>query len=155
MPINAKNRANFIKHFEFLPHWYNGPSLLQALDELKPADRPINRPLRIPIKDVYDIPGVGIVVAGRVESGVIKVNDKILVAPANIVGTVKSIETDGVRVNGATVGDIIALNVDGFSSKKDVRKGSVVGHADDEPPAQVIDFIAQISKLPIIVLDTY
>eukprot|EP00029_Vermamoeba_vermiformis_P005598 TRINITY_DN1994_c0_g1_i1.p1 TRINITY_DN1994_c0_g1~~TRINITY_DN1994_c0_g1_i1.p1 ORF type:complete len:105 (+),score=28.28 TRINITY_DN1994_c0_g1_i1:209-523(+) len=71
---------------------YKGPTLFEALDALKEPKRPVDRPLRIPVQDVYKIGGIGTVPVGRVETGVLKLNDQILVAPGNLPSEVKSIE---------------------------------------------------------------
>ena len=52
--------------------WYDGPCLLEALDAVTPPTRQADRPLRIPLQDVYKIGGVGTVPVGRIESGSIK-----------------------------------------------------------------------------------
>lgn len=53
--------------------WYKGPTLLEALDLIEPPKRPSDKPLRLPLQDVYKIGGIGTVPVGRVETGVIKV----------------------------------------------------------------------------------
>ena len=57
--------------------WYKGPTLLEALDALVPPKRPLLKPLRLPLQDVYKISGIGTVPVGRVETGVIKPNMSI------------------------------------------------------------------------------
>ncbi|MBI3190945.1 GTP-binding protein, partial [archaeon] len=72
--------------------WYKGPTLVEALDLFKVPDQPVDKPLRLPVQDVYSITGVGTVPVGRIETGVMKVNDKVLFVPSNAQGEIKSIE---------------------------------------------------------------
>src|SRR2546430_3321063 len=58
--------------------WYKGPSILDALDAIVPPAEPLDKPLRVPIQDVYTITGVGTVPVGRVETGVLKDGDKVI-----------------------------------------------------------------------------
>ena len=61
--------------------WYKGPTLLEALDSVKPPKRPIDKPLRLPLQDVYKIGGVGTVPVGRVETGILKPGTSIKFEP--------------------------------------------------------------------------
>ncbi|MBI4175764.1 MAG: GTP-binding protein, partial [Candidatus Aenigmarchaeota archaeon] len=86
---------NLVKKSDKMP-WYKGPTLLEAIDKFSPPEKPTQLPLRLPIQDVYNITGIGVVPVGRVETGVMKVNDKVIVVPARegkgIMGEVKTIE---------------------------------------------------------------
>jgi elongation factor 1-alpha len=72
--------------------WYNGKSLIQELDALIPPPRMHDKPLRIPLQDVYKIKGIGTVPVGRVEIGIIKPGMKILFSPSQIKSEVKTVE---------------------------------------------------------------
>ena len=61
--------------------WYTGATLLEQLDLLKEPEKPTTLPLRLPIQDVYNITGIGVVPVGRVESGIMKAKDKIVAVP--------------------------------------------------------------------------
>ena len=61
--------------------WYKGPCLLDALDAIKPPKRPILKPMRLPLQDVYKISGIGTVPVGRVETGIIKPDMLICFGP--------------------------------------------------------------------------
>jgi elongation factor 1-alpha len=122
--------------------WYKGPSLLEALDVFEVPPKPLNKPLRLPVQDVYTITGVGTVPVGRVETGVLKEGDTVIFMPANVKGEVKSIETHHVRVPKAEPGDNIGFNVRGIS-KTDIRRGDVCGHVDN-PPTVAKEFVGQI-----------
>ena len=73
--------------------WYTGKTLLEAFDDFTVAEKPVGKPLRVPIQDVYTITGVGTVPVGRVETGTMKAGDKIVVMPSGAPGEIKSIET--------------------------------------------------------------
>jgi len=141
VPTSGWTGDNLIKKSEKMP-WYDGPTLYEALDAFKLPPKPIDKPLRLPIQDVYTITGVGTVPVGRVETGVLKEGDKVIFMPANKVGEVKSIETHHVRIQRAEPGDNIGFNVRGVS-KRDIRRGDVVGHPDN-PPTVAKEFIGQI-----------
>ncbi|MBC7110086.1 MAG: GTP-binding protein, partial [Archaeoglobi archaeon] len=74
IPISAYYGVNIVKLSDKTP-WYKGPTVMEALDLLKEPEKPIDKPLRIPIQDVYSISGVGTVPVGRVETGVLRKGD--------------------------------------------------------------------------------
>jgi elongation factor 1-alpha len=141
IPVSGWNGDNLTEKSDKMP-WYNGPTLLEALDMLQVPPKPINKPLRIPIQDVYSITGVGTVPVGRVVTGVLKVGDQIIIMPPGLKGEVKSIETHHTPLEKAEPGDNIGFNVRGIA-KQDLRRGMVVGHPDS-PPTVAKEFIAQI-----------
>ncbi len=143
MPVSGWTGENVTKKSDKLS-WYNGPTLLEALDTLEKINLK-DLPLRVSVQDVYRIGGIGTVVVGRVETGVLTVKDKITVAPGNLNSYVKSIEQCYETVDEAIPGDVICFSIRGLS-RKDVRRGSVIGHTYDEPPFEAIDFVAQIRK---------
>ncbi len=129
--------------------WYTGPTLLEALDKLSAPEKPTNLPLRLPLQDVYNIKGIGVVPVGRVETGVMKVGDKIIVMPARegkgIAGEVKSIEMHHEAIQEAEPGDNVGFNVRGIELK-DIARGDVLGHANN-PPTVATEFTAQLVVL--------
>lgn len=141
VPISGYVGDNVVKPSTNMP-WYNGPTLVQAFDSLKLPEKPIDKPLRIPIQDVYSITGIGTVPVGRVETGVLNVNDQIIFMPANKTGEVKSIEMHHQPLPKAEPGDNIGFNVRGIS-KNDIKRGDVCGKPDN-PPTVVQEFTAQI-----------
>ncbi len=141
VPISAWTGDNLLKPSEKMP-WWKGPTLLEALDTFEVPPKPIDKPLRIPVQDVYTITGVGTVPVGRVETGVLKEGDTVVFMPPGIKGEVKSIETHHQRIPKAEPGDNIGFNVRGVS-KTDIRRGDVAGHPD-VPPTVVKEFIGQI-----------
>jgi len=139
--------------------WYTGPTLLEQLDIFKEPEKPTNLPLRLPIQDVYNIQGIGTVPVGRVETGVMKVGDKVMITPARegngITGEIKTIEMHHEQLTSAEPGDNVGFNVRGVS-KKDIARGDVVGHVDN-PPTVAAEFTAQIVVLnhPTVVTKGY
>lgn len=122
--------------------WYKGPTLVQALDNFTVPSKPVNKSLRLPIQDVYTITGVGTVPVGRVETGVMKVGDQIIIMPSGNRGEVRSIETHHTMIPEAGPGDNIGFSVKGIS-RSDARRGDVIGLVSD-PPSVVKEFIGQI-----------
>ncbi|MCI4462450.1 MAG: translation elongation factor EF-1 subunit alpha [Thermogladius sp.] len=141
VPVSAWTGENLIERSPNMP-WYDGPVLVEALDMLQVPPKPIDKPLRIPIQDVYSISGVGVVPVGRVETGVLKVGDKVIFMPAGVVGEVRSIETHHMRIEKAEPGDNIGFNVRGVE-KKDIKRGDVAGHPEN-PPSVVDEFTARV-----------
>jgi elongation factor 1-alpha len=125
--------------------WYSGPTLLQALDAFVIPPKPIDKPLRIPIQDVYSITGVGTVPVGRVETGVLKVGDTLVFEPSGKTGEVKSIEMHHEPIPKAEPGDNIGFNVRGIA-KNEIRRGDVAG-LPSSPPTVASEFVARIAVL--------
>jgi len=126
--------------------WWKGPTLLEALDSLTPPKRPSDKPLRIPLQDVYKIGGIGTVPVGRVETGVLKPGQVVTFAPAMITTEVKSVEMHHEALEQALPGDNVGFNIKNVSVK-DIRRGFVAGDAKIDPPAETDSFQAQVSIL--------
>jgi len=141
VPTSGWKGDNLVKKSENMK-WYDGPMLLEALDEFTEPEKPTGKPLRIPVQDVYSITGVGTVPVGRVETGKMKPNDKIITMPEGVVGEVKSIETHHTQMPEAVAGDNIGFNVRGID-KKQIKRGDVVG-TPDNPPTVAKEFKAQV-----------
>ncbi len=62
--------------------WYRGPSVLEALDLLRPEKSDVDLPLRFCVQDVYRFDDRRIV-AGRIETGTLRVGDELVFSPAN------------------------------------------------------------------------
>jgi len=91
VPISGFHGDNMVDKTDKMP-WYKGPTLLEALDDIKPPKRPMDKPLRVPLQDVYKIGGIGTVPVGRVETGVLKPGMVVTFAPVNVTTEVKSVE---------------------------------------------------------------
>lgn len=144
VPISALKNDNVTAPSENFP-WYKGITFLDAMNNLKEPEKPIDLPLRLPVQDVYSITGVGTVPVGRVETGVMKPGDTIVFQPANVSGEVKTIEMHHEQIPQAIPGDNVGFNVRGVG-KDDIRRGDVAGKVDN-PPTVVKNFTAQIAVL--------
>ncbi|MGC9132888.1 MAG: translation elongation factor EF-1 subunit alpha [Nanopusillaceae archaeon] len=127
--------------------WYNGPTLLEALDLLDEPPRLEDKPLRIPISEIYNIKGVGLVPAGKVESGRLKSGDRVIFLPSRkpsgVVGEVKSIEMHHEKLDEALPGDNIGFNVKGPESG-DIGRGDVAGKLGEPLPKIAEEFTARV-----------
>src|SRR3989344_3101417 len=141
IPISGWKGDNLVKKSDAMA-WYTGKTLLQAFDDFTVPEKPIGKPLRVPIQDVYTITGVGTVPVGRVETGVMKAGQKIIVMPSGALGEIKSIETHHTEMPTAEAGDNIGFNLRGIE-KKDIKRGDVLG-TPDAPPKVAKEFKAQI-----------
>ena len=146
VPISAFYGENLTKTSSEMS-WYRGPTALGALETFMEPEKPIDKPLRIPVQDVFSITGVGTVPIGRVETGVLKVGDSIVFEPSGKGGEVRSIEMHHEHTQRAVPGDNIGFNVRGVS-KADVKRGDVVGHPD-KPPTVTSEFTAKIVVLAV------
>lgn len=144
VPMSALKGDNVVKRSEEMD-WYDGPTIIEAIDSLKLPEKPVELPLRLPVQDVYSITGIGTVPVGRVETGVMKPGDKVIFQPSNVKGEVKSIEMHHESVSKAEPGDNVGFNVRGVG-KDDIRRGDVCGSVDN-PPKVAKSFTAQIVVL--------
>jgi elongation factor 1-alpha len=144
LPISAFKDDNINKASPNMP-WFKGPTLLAALDNLKVPEKATGKPLRLPVQDVYTITGIGTVPVGRVETGTLKIGDKIIFLPSGKSGEVKSIEMHHEAVTEAGPGDNVGFNVRGID-KNDIRRGDVAGPVSN-PPTVVESFTANIQVL--------
>jgi len=155
VPLSAYQGDNVVKKSTNMP-WYKGPTLMELLDQTFVApEKPIDKPLRLPIQDVYSITGVGTVPVGRVETGILKPNDKIVFMPSGAQAEVKSIEMHHKQVLKAEPGDNIGFNVRGVS-KADIKRGDVASHPNT-PPTVAKEFTGQILVLqhPTVITKGY
>lgn len=125
---------------------FEGKTLLQALDVMEPPTRPTDKPLRLPLQDVYKIGGIGTVPVGRVETGIIKPGMVVTFAPANITTEVKSVEMHHESLPEAVPGDNVGFNVKNVSVKE-LKRGYVCGDSKDHPPKETEEFAAQVTSL--------
>jgi len=141
VPVVSPTGENITKRSENMK-WYTGPTLEEYLDALEMPPKPVDKPLRIPIQEVYSISGVGVVPVGRVETGVLKVGDKVVFMPVGKVAEVRSIETHHMKMDKAEPGDNIGFNVRGVE-KKDIKRGDVAG-SPNAPPTVADEFTARV-----------
>ncbi|XP_014690838.3 elongation factor 1-alpha, oocyte form-like [Equus asinus] len=120
-----------------------GVTLLEALDSILPPTRPVNKPLRLPLQDVYKIGGIGTVPVGRVETGFLKPGMVVTFAPSNLTTEVKSVEMHHEALTEALPGDNVGFNVKNVSVK-DIHRGNVAGDSKNDPPIEAGSFVAQV-----------
>eukprot|EP01091_Cochliopodium_minus_P008405 TRINITY_DN1901_c0_g1_i2.p1 TRINITY_DN1901_c0_g1~~TRINITY_DN1901_c0_g1_i2.p1 ORF type:complete len:447 (-),score=126.70 TRINITY_DN1901_c0_g1_i2:141-1481(-) len=145
IPISGYYAENLFEKSNNM-QWYKGPTLVEILDSLTPPKRPVEKPLRIPIQDVYRIGGVGTVPVGRVESGVLKPGMQVVFAPIQFKTVVRSIEMHHESIPEAIPGDNIGFNINNVNYR-DLGRGVVCGDVNNDPPVGVVSFQAQVIVL--------
>ena len=149
IPASSLKGDNVFNKSDNTP-WYNGPTLFEAIDAAAMPDKPVDKPLRLPIQDVYKISGIGTVPVGKIETGTLNVGNNIIFNPSQTSGEVKSIEMHHTMVDKAEPGDNVGFIVRGLASD-DIRRGDVAGYADSEPTYVRHDehFVGQIQLMDI------
>ncbi|KAJ5785620.1 translation elongation factor EF-1 alpha [Penicillium pulvis] len=140
VPISGFNGDNMLEVSENCP-WYKGWE-----KEGKSGKRPVGKPLRLPLQDVYKISGIGTVPVGRVETGKIVPGMIVTFAPANVTTEVKSVEMHHQQLKEGVPGDNVGFNVKNVSVKE-VRRGNVAGDSKNDPPMGCASFNAQVIVL--------
>ena len=149
---------NVVKKSENMA-WYKGPTISEAIDMFALPEKPTTLPMRMPIQDVYDITGIGTVPVGKIETGIMKIGQKIVVLPGRsgvgIAGEVRSIEAHHEQLKEAEAGDNVGVNLRGVG-KKDMARGDVI--CDAAAPAKIVEsFTAQIAVInhPTVIAKGY
>jgi len=124
----------------------SGKTLFEALDSINPPQRPSDKPLRLPLQDVYKIGGIGTVPVGRVETGTIKAGMVVTFAPAAVTTEVKSVEMHHETLDQGVPGDNVGFNVKNVSVK-DIRRGNVCSDSKNDPAKEATTFDAQVIVL--------
>lgn len=139
--------------------WYKGPTLWEQLDLFEEPKKPTDLPTRMPVQDVYEIKGIGTVPVGKIETGVLKVGQKIIILPARsgtgISGEIKSIEMHHEEYQEASAGFNVGVNIRGVG-KKDIARGDVI--CDAAKPATIAEeFTAQVAIInhPTVIAKGY
>ena len=157
VPISGWNGDNMIEASPNCP-WYkgweketkagksSGKTLLEAIDAIEPPSRPTDKPLRLPLQDVYKIGGIGTVPVGRVETGIIKAGMIVTFAPAGVTTEVKSVEMHHEQLTEGVPGDNVGFNVKNVSVKE-IRRGNVCGDSKNDAPKGCDSFSAQVIVL--------
>jgi bifunctional enzyme CysN/CysC len=130
VPISARNGFNVaLRSPEVMP-WYDGPSITEMLDQFEPPKKLTELPLRLPVQDVYRFDARRII-AGRIESGSLKVGDEIVFSPNNKKSVVASIERwSAPPGNEAWTGESIGITL---TEQIFVERGHVASHAAHSP----------------------
>jgi elongation factor 1-alpha len=145
VPISGWVGDNMVDKSDKMP-WYKGPILVEALDGITPPKRPIEKPLRLPLQDVYKIGGIGTVPVGRVETGILKPGMNVVFCPVQLSTEVKSIEMHHEALEQAVPGDNVGFNIKNISVKE-IKRGYVTGDSKNDPPLPAGSFDAQVIVL--------
>jgi elongation factor 1-alpha len=157
VPISGWHGDNMIDVSDKMPWWKgfnverksgnkSGKTLLDAIDSIEPPSRPTDKPLRLPLQDVYKIGGIGTVPVGRVETGVIKPGMIVAFAPSGVSAEVKSVEMHHESLPEAGPGDNVGFNVKNVTVK-DIRRGFVASDSKNDPAKEASNFTAQVIVL--------
>jgi len=158
VPISGFNGDNMLEVTKNAP-WYKGwekespkgakitgKTLLDAIDAIEEPKRANDKPLRLPLQDVYKIGGIGTVPVGRIETGELKPGMVVTFAPAMVTTEVKSVEMHHQQLEKGNPGDNVGFNVKNVSVK-DIRRGNVAGDSKNDPPYGAESFNAQVIVL--------
>lgn len=150
VPISALNRDNLVDpspRMAWFRGWTKGEAsgmtLLEAMDRVEPPVPPVDRPLRLPLQDVYKIDQIGTVPVGKVEAGKIRAGMKVKFAPSGLVGEVVRVEKEHTVVEQGIPGDSVGFPVTEISVK-DIRRGYVCSDAENCPAKTAASFVAQV-----------
>lgn len=158
LAISGYKGDNVFKKSTNMP-WYKGPTIMEQLDLFEPPEKPTTLPMRMPLQDVYEITGIGTVPVGKIETGVMKVGQKIIILPGRsgkgVLGEVRTIEMHHEQLSQAEAGDNVGVNIRGIG-KKDVARGDVI--CDASQPATIVEeFVAQVAIIshPTVIAKGY
>merc|ERR1719240_690283 len=141
---NMKEKCN--KEGKDQMPWYKGPTLVAALDTMQAPERPVDKPLRLPINDVFKISGIGTVPVGRVETGCLKPGMNIRFTPSGLTSECKSVEMHHEQLQSAEPGDNVGFSVRNISVK-DIKRGYVSSDDKNDPAKECTNFTAQVIVL--------
>ena len=94
IPVSARGGDNIATRSDELP-WYEGSTVLNALDEFRSEPTPVDRPFRMPVQDVYKFTKQGDdrrIVSGTIDSGAVSVGDTVIFYPSGKKSRVKTVE---------------------------------------------------------------
>jgi bifunctional enzyme CysN/CysC len=129
IPISAREGATIAQRQPELS-WYEGPTVLEALDSFRPSPRASELPLRLPLQDIYKFDERRILV-GRIESGRLRVGDRLLFSPSNKTATVATIEGwNQPPILQAQAGQSVGITLD---EQLFLERGEVASHVENPP----------------------
>jgi len=135
IPISARDGFNVAAAGDAMP-WYDGPTVLEALDGFEKEPPRVGQPLRLPIQDIYKFTEQGDnrrIFAGRIETGTLRVGDAVVFYPSGKRSTIASIEAfNAPPVHEATAGEAVGVTL---REQVYVRPGELLVRADESPPA--------------------
>jgi len=167
IPISGWMGDNLLKKSDNMK-WWNGQDittlagekmhidkLLDCLNDMaRPPQRDVGKDMRMPVSGIYKIKGVGDVLAGRVEQGVVKPNEEVIFMPTHTAsnacgGKVFTVEMHHKQVKEAMPGDNVGLNIKGLDKQNMPRAGDVMIYKKDTTLCAVASFTAQVQILDI------
>jgi len=166
LPISGWMGDNLLKKSDNMD-WWKGMDVLYGKETIKVEtlydflntmcrvpERPSSAPMRMPISGIYKIKGVGDVLAGRVEQGVVKPGEEVIFLPTHTTsnpctGKVFTVEMHHQRADFANPGDNVGLNIKGLDKNNMPRSGDVMVYKKDTTLGQTKEFNAQIQVLDI------
>merc|ERR1712185_182722 len=159
MPISGWMGDNLLKKSTNMD-WWKGMDVAVGKETIhvdivcRIPERPVSAPMRMPISGIYKIKGVGDVLAGRVEQGVVKPGEEVLFLPTHTGsnpcgGKVFTVEMHHTRADFANPGDNVGLNIKGLDKNNMPRGGDVMIYKKDTTLGQTKEFDAQIQVLDI------
>ncbi len=158
IPASAFEGENITKRTDKLK-WYNGPTLIEQFDLFEEPKKPTDMPMRMPIQDVYTITGVGTVPVGKIETGIMRPGDKVIILPAKtgigVVGEVKTVEMHHEALKEGLAGDNVGINLRGIN-KGDIARGDVIAPVSN-PPSLAEEITAQVAIInhPTVIAQGY
>jgi len=145
VPVSGTGGDNLVAASSQMP-WYSGRPLLEALDALPAAERPLAAPLRVSVREVYHLDGVGAVAVGCVEQGTLRLGSQVQFAPGGAKGKVKTVDVDGNTVREAFPQDAVSFVVDAVGVEA-LRRGMVASEAEQRPAVEAETFLAHVAVL--------
>ncbi|XP_056630715.1 protein HBS1 [Diorhabda sublineata] len=131
--LTGQNLVNEPTEEELL-QWYSGPCLLDVIDKFRAPDRPISKPFRLSINDIFKGTGTSFCVSGRIETGTLSIGDKVLICPNREVALVKSLSIEEVSKTVVFAGDQVTVTLSGIEMQN-VSVGNIL--CDPLNPVQV------------------
>ena len=149
IPASSLHGDNVFDKSDKCP-WYSGPTLFDAINSAALPKMPTDKPLRLPIQDVYKISGIGTVPVGKIETGTLNVGKTVTFNPSQKSAEVKSIEMHHTMVPKAEPGDNVGFNIRGLAADE-IRRGDVAGYTESAPTFVRHDehFVGQIQLMEI------
>lgn len=141
VPVSGFEGENMVEKSEKMS-WYKGPTLIESLDMVRAPKRLHDKPLRLPIQNVYNVDGLGTVHVGRIESGKIKPGMKLCFGPSGKIGECKSIEIHGESVEEGVAGDVVGFHAKGIT--QEIQRGYVASDSKEDPVREAASFEATV-----------
>ena len=123
--------------------WYKGPTLLEAMNNLREPKIPQSKPLRVSIRDIYQINGETVGV-GRIITGQLKLGMEISFAPGGNIGTVNSLEMHYNNIYIGREGECVGFTLRRGEKELQMKRGMVCGQSNNQPPRAVLKFRAKL-----------